>query len=185
MRTLTLSRNGLAALLIVLASFLSGWAEESEVPAQALAPVVEQEAAKRPEAEGTLSQRMAGLEQEMAELRRRVARLEDRVYAVTDSQPANDVQERLAKLDKENQEDHRAIWDLYQRVQQLEQQVARDRAELMQRIGTLSDTNASLRQQLKEAQEPEKDRAGISSGYPSIRRVVIDNDGRRYIEYER
>ncbi|HEQ60792.1 MAG TPA: hypothetical protein ENN74_04195 [Firmicutes bacterium] len=185
MRTLVLKRNGLGALLMVLALSLSGWTEESEVPAPAVAPVVEQEPAKRPEAEGTLSQQMTRIEQEMAELRRRVARLEDRVYAVTDSQPASNVEERLAKLDKENQEDHRAIWDLYQRVQQLEQQMARERAELMQRLSTLSDTNTSLRQQLKETREPEKSRPGISSGYPSIRRVVIDGDGRRYIEYDR
>ena len=133
----------------------------------------------------TLPRRLRRLEGQVEELRVTTARLQDKVIQKSASPDPGVLQQRVATLEQENREDHRAIWDLYERIQQLELSLSQVRNELNRRLHSLSETNTTLRQQMKESREQEEDKKRLSAGYPLIRRVVIDKEGRKFIEYDR
>lgn len=107
-----------------------------------------------------------------------------RSWAQSGPQPTLlDLQMRIAALEKENQQDYKALRDLYQRLQNLESRTNDRFAELGRRIQALSEENRLLRNQLEEYQENVRDRARTMGGYPMIRSIQKDRQGNVIVDY--
>jgi len=105
--------------------------------------------------------------------------------AKAQSQPTVfDLERRIATLEKENQEDYRAIRDLYQRIQNLEQQMNRAKSDFDQRIQSLSQEDNRLREQMTQSQETLIERRRKNVGYPMVRSIRQDRSGNMIIDYE-
>ncbi len=104
-------------------------------------------------------------------------------------------QRRITQLEKQNQQYHSAIQDLYQKVEQLNnrvttvvqslssqiQQIATQNNAFQQQVGNRIQSQQKSIQQMKS--EDENKRGGIS-GYPYIKSIRQTRDGRMIYDYE-
>ncbi len=110
--------------------------------------------------------------------------LSSRSWAQSGQQPTLlDLEIRIAALEKENQQDYKALRDLYQRLQNLESRTNDRYTELGRRIQALSEENRLLRNQLEEYQENVRDRTRTMGGYPMIRSIQKDKSGNVIVDY--
>lgn len=171
--------------MAVAALALAGWvfAQKPDTPPGRVGVNVQMPAEGPPweKSFNSLERRLQGLEQVVADLQQGMVKVQADMLRRTGS---DDLQQRIQNLERENAEDHQAIWDLYERLQRVEQRSARTEADLNQRIESLSQTNAALQQQLRESQERESQRKN-PSGYPFIERTYHDQQGNVIIDYSR
>ncbi len=110
--------------------------------------------------------------------------LSSRSWAQPQQEPTLlDLQMRISALEKENQQDYKALRDLYQRLQNLESRTNDQYAELGRRIQSLSEENRLLRNQLEEYQENVRDRTRTMGGYPMVRSIQKDRSGNVIVDY--
>jgi chromosome segregation ATPase len=110
--------------------------------------------------------------------------LSSRSWAQPQQEPTLlDLRARISALEKENQQDYKALRDLYQRLQNLESRMNDQYAELGRRIQALSEENRLLRSQLEEYQENVRDRTRTMGGYPMVRSIQKDKSGNVIVDY--
>ena len=95
------------------------------------------------------------------------------------------LQNRVQKLEQENQQDYRALQDLYQRNQLFERKLEETRTNLRNRFTSLTNENANLRRQLVEITQQLQDRNRRTTGYPRIHSTRTDRNGNVILDFVR
>lgn len=89
---------------------------------------------------------------------------------------------RVEKLEQENNEDYRAIKDLFNRVGALEREIAQIKGQTREQINQLKSENQALRRRVEE-EAREKGEGRTYSGYPRLRAIERDQQGNMILDF--